>query len=156
MNLAFLDKHFLFPLPQWLKKHLQFVFSRYTPLHSHIHPYLQITGHIFSNQPRFLSFLPRLPFPSSESFSYPPYGIPPSASAPPPISFFSTPHLSCTSSKFGSTPYVSNFYTSWWVLRTPGQLNWIQPANTMLYCKHDRSFVLMLFSFCPKRFTYFY
>ena len=48
----------------------------HTPIPANNGPYLQ--------QSASLSFHPQLPFPASQSFSYPPYGtIPPSASAPP-------------------------------------------------------------------------
>ena len=47
----------------------------HTPIPANNGPYLQ--------QSTSLSFHPQLPFPASQSFSYPAYGIPPSASAPP-------------------------------------------------------------------------
>ena len=141
MNLAFLGQHFLFPLPQWLKKHLQFVFSRYTPLHSHIHPYLQITGHIFSNQPHFLSFpdylflllsrlvthhmvfLHQLQLLAQYLSSPPPTSVVPQANLAPPHMYPTSPPQDEPSGHWGDLETLHGHYPNNFKLFTPSRLS---------------------------------
>ena len=70
----------------------------HTPIPANNGPYLQ--------QSTSLSFHPQQPFPASQSFSYPSYGIPPSASAPPQQYLSSPPPASVAPQAHSAPPHM--------------------------------------------------